>query len=305
MLYNLSIIYESILNVKKMVTSLKILDLGIAFFYDLMKIRLNPIKTTKRLLFVLFTTCSLGGQSQVYDMEKVYVNNYDSIMSKSDYLFVNKNGRILDSNKNGVIYKESFYSEGIPVGTWKLNYPNGKLRKVIEYDNNGNVVKWKRCYNEKTIIEIIPDSIIDIATILNIADFEESIFDKESVVIVPANEVQKRSAKAWEMSYFSTIIEHVSLDFSKVLSVLDKTTFSGQCYIYNYNKALSKEAVYRNGKQSVLKDYYYRGSKLKFEYLFYYGRLQSLTKYDSKGNVKKVSNEFKVENKLSAVTVYN
>ena len=288
-----------------MVTSLKILDLGIAFFYDLMKIRLNPIKTTKRLLFVLFTTCSLGGQSQVYDMEKVYVNNYDSIMSKSDYLFVNKNGRILDSNKNGVIYKESFYSEGIPVGTWKLNYPNGKLRKVIEYDNNGNVVKWKRCYNEKTIIEIIPDSIIDIATILNIADFEESIFDKESVVIVPANEVQKRSAKAWEMSYFSTIIEHVSLDFSKVLSVLDKTTFSGQCYIYNYNKALSKEAVYRNGKQSVLKDYYYRGSKLKFEYLFYYGRLQSLTKYDSKGNVKKVSNEFKVENKLSAVTVYN
>jgi antitoxin component YwqK of YwqJK toxin-antitoxin module len=242
----------------------------------------------KKILSLLFCISFINAIAQTYDLAPKYILNYETFESKGAYTNGNKNGRWVDSTKAGTIYKESFYNNGKPTGIWKIYYPDGNLRKEIGYDSKSHINLWRRYFDVVKRIEIIPDSIIDIPTIMKISTFEDDIFELESLVYVP---VDKRTNRTYRTNYASIVATNNNrskIDFSNILQVLNLTSFSGNCYVYNIDRTLRNEVNYKNGKQGIAKENFYRNKKLNYTYFFNETIMQNITKYDSKGNIKSV-----------------
>ncbi len=241
----------------------------------------------KYLFLLLLMAAFLRSSTQTYMVKKVYTMDYAPSEVKGNYKNGSREGEWIDSTKNGTIYQISYYSNGRPTGLWKLYYPDGKLRKEIEYDSLGNVLKWKRYSNNKTEVEIISDSYFSIQLITELANFEEKLFDIETSEYIPAKESERKNREALVAALVKTIDEKYSIDINNILNILEKNSFKGKCLIYNQDSLLKSEAIYSSGKPEV-KKFFYKKAKLKQMDLYIDNVLVENTTFNSDGSKKKV-----------------
>ena len=114
----------------------------------------------------------------------VEAQKYEEFESKGDIKNGVKEGRWIDVNKHGIIYKEYFYKNGKPIGTWKRFCPDGKIRNesFIVRDKVSNFKMYKPTLAS---VEIICDSGFSQIQYMSLLDYEEyfySFFDYFEII---------------------------------------------------------------------------------------------------------------------------
>jgi antitoxin component YwqK of YwqJK toxin-antitoxin module len=219
-----------------------------------------------------------------------YLFSYIHFTSQGKYINGLKDGKWLDVSDSGVIYVDGSYSKGIPISEWKINYPNGVLRKVKLYDSLGNIVKWTRYdFDKKKLLEIIPDSIITVPTMSLISSLEEHYFDLESIDYPPENIAAEQRQSLAVQGYYSTGYFHYSTyNVVHIADSLMTTKFNGKCLIFYETGNISNQYNYRNGTITDVRQFYYKNGKVNIEDVYVDNKIKRTIKYDEVGNVIKI-----------------
>lgn len=227
----------------------------------------------KKVFFVLFfLLLTLSSFSQ---NNKPNTEEYLEFTSYGSYDQDQKHGLWVDKNQFGTIYRIGEYDHGIPIGVWKVNYPNGSPRKITTYNNNGDIIKWVMLEKYNTIsIEIVADSIISPFLISSLASIEELLYEnpKASISIL-SNNKKHYVVYVRDIEYLKTFFHAFS--------------FSGKCIYYDNgkNNLIDAENFFKNGILTGKKYYYYKKGKIKKIYVYEGDQLKTKIFYDQTGNV--------------------
>lgn len=221
-------------------------------------------------MFLFLLTISSFSQNNKPNFEE-----YEEFTSYGSFDQDQKHGLWVDKNQFGTIYRIGEYDHGIPIGVWKVNYPNGTPRKITTYNNNGDIIKWVMFEKYNTIsIEIVADSIISPFVILYMANVEEVIFEKPNASLIVFSDNKSH--------HFVTVGDNEYLR-----NLLKIYSFSGKCTYYDNgkNNLIDSENFYKNGILTGKKHYYYKKGKIKKIYVYEGEQLKTKIFYDQNGNV--------------------
>ena len=240
-------------------------------------------------IIILLFVCNLkliSCQCQVYTLIGEVQNNYKPFKSMGEILNGYKNGKWIDIGDSGIIYVEGYYMEGIPVSQWKINYPNGTIRKEILYDSLGNIIYWAR-YDQakKKIIEIKPDSIIKVSTIKRISAAEEILYSNETTIYTSHSETP---LEAFNTAKFAQSVYSNSINYGGIIDALADSVFQGECNLFYESGNLANTAIYSKGIQTSVSRYYYRKNVLNIEDVYINKTLIKTIKYDAAGNIIRI-----------------
>ena len=208
---------------------------------------------------------------------------YQNFNSTGEMINGYKEGKWLDVSDSGVVYAESYYHKDIPYSTWKINFPDGSIRKEIKFDSLGNVIKWLRytALDNKKIIEIIPDSTIDTILYVSISYSEDFYFEYESKLYF-SEDIFNKNIKV------KTIIEDLlQSKIDKIIQDLKTFNFNGTFFLYNETGTIFNKIVIYNGEIKQNSKYYYRKGKIRDEEIYKEGRLYKTLTFDDTGNIIK------------------
>ncbi|HOW30367.1 MAG TPA: hypothetical protein PLP88_02270 [Bacteroidales bacterium] len=190
-------------------------------------------------------------------------------------------GKWQNVNANNVIYKEYYFDDnGQPIGVWKINFPDGRLRKEIEYVNTKvvRVTRYSRS-SDKHFEIISSEGLID-STYLDIENHEEDIFiseGKELKVAMKNDRGQVTSSGEWQYDYYGAI--------DGLVKVLINNKFTGTLDIWRINKDHWKKYSFKEGIYRSVVDSYKNGVIHSQEEYDERGKKTRITKFDEKGNI--------------------
>jgi len=103
------------------------------------------MKTYINLFFLIILSINLYAQnSQDISYKNESHLKYEKFDKQGNYQNNLPVGKWIDISKSGVIYREYYFDKtGKPSGIWSFNFPDGTIRKQIEYIDN-NIVRIKR-----------------------------------------------------------------------------------------------------------------------------------------------------------------
>lgn len=267
---------------------------GDVWVYDGNKLVIANYKNMKKkftnLLFI-FLVFSQGVfcQTKSYVLVQKYLFNYTHFTSQGNYTNGLKDGKWVDVSDSGVIYVDGYYSHGIPISEWKINYPNGVLRKATLYDSLGNIIRWTRYdLGTKKLLEIIPDSIITFSTMRLISGAEENYFDLESIDYSPDFDYRVTEAQARQELFGAGLYKFTTLNIVKIVDTLSHSDFQGKCLVYYESGNVSKQYNYKRGVITDVRQFYYKNGKVNIEDVYIDNKLKRSIKYDEAGNVIKI-----------------
>jgi len=257
------------------------------------------MNTMKIKLISFFLLCIMLSQSSMgqliitgYELEKKILFTYDEFQKIGEFSYAMKNGKWVDLSDSNIVYAEEYYFKGIPVSTWKINFPNGKLRKEIAYDNDstGNIIKWTRFNLEtKKIIEIIPDSFIAPNIMALISCFEEKMYEYESKTYISVT--SRRDDEFGINRALGTIMAENAnaIDInSEIKNRLQSSKFQGKYLFFNDSGYISSKIIFNKGVIVCQNKYYFKKGRIKYEDIYDSTKLSKTTKYDKSGNIIKV-----------------
>ncbi|HPT02165.1 MAG TPA: hypothetical protein PLJ84_06175 [Bacteroidales bacterium] len=190
-------------------------------------------------------------------------------------------GKWLNVNFNNIVYKEYYFDEfGKPVGTWKLFYPNGSLRKEMEYENN-RVVRYTRFSMDSVkCFELITNEGFSDSLYFKIENHEEDIFDAEgrvSEIIFRNLNGRVESKRVFIYDYYEGVDD--------LIKILNAEKFTGTIDVWNVNKDHWKKNIFKEGNYRSIVDSYKQGVLQYQKEYDENGKKARITKYDEKGNV--------------------
>lgn len=230
-------------------------------------------------LIILISFTSLNIKAQWHSFETTYTTDYETFESKGEFKNNKKDGKWIEVNKKGIVYTESYYNEGIPIGIWKINYPNGQIRKQIEYDSLGNITKWSRFINNAKQVEVLPTKYFENKIISLLSNIENEWFDTESAI--------SKSQPKESSAYGSMTITYIP-KYELIIKNLKINGFNGKCLMYLENGKLASLNVIENGANPESSIFFYSNGYLKYEDKYINGKLYSTIKYDMNGNIIKI-----------------
>lgn len=190
----------------------------------------------------------------------VNAQKYKEYESKGETVNGIKEGRWINVNNDGVIYKEYFYKNGKPVGNWKNFCPDGKIRNESVILNN-KVVNFKIYKPNMASIEIMYDSGFSDKQYLKLLDFEDYFYNDQlykkslednGVKLVP------RYKDEWKDKLNSTVyslnikvkvrINYVDGSVQSELTVEKDKGISQIDYYYDKQNRVKRKEFFENGK---------------------------------------------------------
>ena len=236
--------------------------------------------------FLIFNKFAI---SQWYDMIPYKIMEYENFIIKGDSLDNNRHGKWIKVSDSGIVYSESFYNKGIPVDTWKVNFPDGILRKQTSFNDSGDVIKLSRfSINEKLLFEIKPDIIISYPCLKVINELEQKIFDKESVVYV--HEDALSSGRNFKIPISTMYFSYVEL-LEEINDLLCDYGFNGVYLNYYESGNLALKNIIEDDKKIAQWRYYYNNKGILTRNDVFIGKeLSKIIKYDKDGNIRKTKN---------------
>ena len=140
------------------------------------------MKTYLGIFVILFLTIEL--HSQYYQRTKCINESrlkYENFDKQGEYQKGRPVGKWLDISKQGVIYKEyTFDVNGKPCGIWSFNFPDGNIRKQVEFIDN-KIIRIKRYHlGGGEFFEINLNQTIEDSIYQQFQDLEEELFYNEN-----------------------------------------------------------------------------------------------------------------------------
>lgn len=229
------------------------------------------------LIFICITCLNLN--AQWHSFETTYTTDYEAFESKGEFKDNKKDGKWIEVNKKGTIYTESYYNEGIPIGIWTINYPNGQIRKLIEYDSLGHIIKWSRFKNNVKQVEVLPIKYFDNRIISLLSNIENEWFDTESAI-------SKSQPK--ESSAYGSMTIAYKPKYELIINNLKNNGFNGKCLMFYESGNLGSVNIIENGTNPESSIFFYSNGYLKYEDKYFNGELYSTIKYDKMGKILKI-----------------
>ena len=236
-----------------------------------------------KLILIFLILISLQGYTQSSRAKAVTLRTdfweYKAFTSFGTYQNNKKHGVWKDVTSEGVVYGESEYREGIPIGTWKVYSALGILRHVTIYDSYGNILKWTSFdLNGLKHIDIIGDPHINPSLLSIVLIFEKIVYSSKTKTTIdyPSGLYFKASG--------GTIL------FPYLKNTLEEMKFTGTSTLFENGKRNrpSIKYFYTSGTETKKHYYNYSGKRLKSISVYQYDIFVGKTYYDKKGNVKKV-----------------
>ena len=225
---------------------------------------------------------------------EIIAQEYDSLDIKfNSYLMYNQDGEVVDGKKigkwidrglNGIMYRERYYgTDETPVGTWKIYYPSGRIRKETQY-NDGKVVRWSKFIDDYKILEIECEAGLEDSTYIELTFLEDIVFASEG-------NFKLRDTKSFLYDYKMNEDIYEIMDTPEAiphyLQILQRDASETKLtFWYPYVK-LCREYSIANGKMHK-KAYEYRKDLLISVKEYFNHELVMKTTYDKKGNVKRI-----------------
>jgi antitoxin component YwqK of YwqJK toxin-antitoxin module len=244
----------------------------------------------KIFLTLIVTISCYSSFSQGIEVKKITLFEYKKFESRGEMLNGQKSGKWIDIANDSIIYLEAYYDKGKPVSNWKINYPDGTIRKQIEYDSLGNIIKWSRFLKTNKIYDINPDSIIEPMIMYKISSIEENLFNDESWEYQPVITSIVNKQTAYNAASMMNNVKLQQMNYNKIHDVLLNTTFSGQCLRYANGKMISKSII-KNGRLIEQRRYFYKRNRLRTECVFIDNKLVKELLYNKDGNLIKGKNK--------------
>lgn len=190
-------------------------------------------------------------------------------------------GKWLNVNMNNIVYKEYYFDDfGKPVGTWKLFFPNGRLRKEIAYENN-HVVRFARFSSDSAkSFELITNQGFSDSLYRKIEDLEEEMFDAEGrdrEIIMRNLNGTVRSKSVYVYDFYKAM--------DVLIDILIDEKYTGTIDVWYINKDHWKKNIFKEGNYRAIVDSYKKGVLQNQKEYDERGLKVRITKFDEKGNI--------------------
>jgi antitoxin component YwqK of YwqJK toxin-antitoxin module len=227
------------------------------------------MKNVQIVAFILFAF--------IFKNQDVIAQQYDEFESKGEIVNGFKEGKWVDVNKNGVVYKEYFYKSGTPTGTWKTFCPNGQIRNESVILNE-KILSYKIYRPNLASVVISCDSGFSKKQYLKLVDFENYFYKDQlykkglqdnGMKLTPLYENEwKEKLNTTIHSLYMNV--EVSLNYSNglVQSLMSFDKVKGLLqvdYLYDKHDLVKRKNFYENGKQT--KSIFYKNGVLEKEEL--------------------------------------
>lgn len=238
-------------------------------------------RTITLLIISILIDFSVIGQDFKPVARRYQLNKYDNSKEIGEKINGKKNGKWLLISDSNVVYLESYYINGIPVGIWKSYFPDGLLRIEKRFDSTGLLKKWTRYryrQDNKKMIEIHSNN-ISVSLEIELDNFELKLYEKQNVGI-----------GGYNLNYDGPIY-YAPIELSDLTAVneeLSRNNFIGELHIYYASGREAQKSVYVNGKQSNRYEYYYKKGILKSVKVFSSNVLEKEVIYNKDGSIKKI-----------------
>jgi antitoxin component YwqK of YwqJK toxin-antitoxin module len=192
-------------------------------------------------------------------------------------------GKWQNVNANNIIYKEYYFNDdGQPTGIWKINFPDGKIRKEIEYVDSKLVRMTRFSRNSDRQFEIITLEGLNDSTYMKIEIHEEEIFiseGKESKWEMKDERGHVTSSREWQYDYYGGM--------DGLIKILINNKFTGTLDIWRINKDHFKKCTFKEGRYFTTLDSFKNGILISQEEFNEEGKKVKSTKFDENGIVIK------------------
>jgi antitoxin component YwqK of YwqJK toxin-antitoxin module len=208
-----------------------------------------------------------------YTQEIKYKNEprlkYEKFEKQGQYQNYVQVGKWQDISKNGVVYKEYYFDKnGKPFGIWTFNFPDGTIRKQIEFIDT-KIIRFKRFYiGGGDFFEVKLNQTIEDSVYQELQKFEEEIFFNENTsqkIIVDGYDARK-----YTFQYDPYLATRNLLDF------FSSRKINCDIDLWNTKGNLWRKWSYLNGE--IIEIYYNYDKKNK---------LESQTEYKNNKKIKK------------------
>lgn len=245
--------------------------------------------------FMMIALTAQGQMPVMLDMTKPmrgYALNkhYKEFESIGETLHGSKHGIWKDIHADSVIYVIGEYDNGLPVGKWEINFPDGSPRKVIYYNEQGIPVKWERYHLSQKMAEInSPDGIsayaLDIISSYEKMIFEDQLRDFKSHTVRRHYEYAYGGSET-TFSYYERITDpyKMLLDMTKVLI---RTKLDCEYKLWDVDNHLMKEFTFHDGEEVERISNFYVNGRHKRQYIYENDVLVKEISYNRKGEIKK------------------
>ncbi|WP_095072618.1 toxin-antitoxin system YwqK family antitoxin [Tenacibaculum jejuense] len=208
----------------------------------------------------------------------IYEEYKEGFRNDDEYFNKLTNGNWKEFHENGTIAEEFSTKNGIIVGTHKIFYANNKLKKVINYNDEGDEVGEKISFhkngNKTSYTHYDENGKKDMTkTFFENGNISEELTLKNGVMLIFKEYYNTKDNKLKSISYYDergngnkTSYTHYDENGKKDMT---KTFFE--------NGNISKEEILKSGVLVTIKEYYHNTKDIK---------LRSITYYDEKGEYK-------------------
>ncbi len=190
--------------------------------------------------------------SQIYVLSKDTLTIYKQSKFKGNNYKGHKIGLWVELSTDGTIYSEKNYdSLGYRSGQWKINFPNGDPRIIIDYSND-HPVKWTIIRFKHKIAEVSSDTLIPDETFECLEKFENNMFNFE-----------KYSVDRWSVGYKGTPYQGMYSnridpfeEVNSISKILITQKFIGILLVWNKNNTINNKREYSlRGEYKIIYSY--------------------------------------------------
>lgn len=192
-----------------------------------------------------------------------------------------KTGIWKDVSVDGIVYRVGEYQNGIPVGLWRINYPDGTIRKTLVFDSLGSMVYWARYYQDVKIVEVsfmkgVPKYLFN-----RISEYEQKLFGYELMQYQTNTEhesIGNMQGYSYRAFYFD-----VTKVFDEMPDLLKSYNGTFKVKYWHLNGLPRTTYFFSNGTETKRIYFEFKNKKLKRKRIYYYGKLALMETYNKDG----------------------
>jgi len=224
-------------------------------------------------------------QSQTITIIHEDRNYYNTVEQKGSYYQGKPVGKWLDVSNDSIIYKEYYYdSLGVPCNTWRLFYPDGKLRKEFQFIES-RVAKYTRySLNSDKQIELSSSRGIYENVLKKVNDLEERMFITEGrrreVIYNEGMGHSREYGTKWVMDYYKV------MDW--FIEEATDSLFSGNLDLWHEDGRHWKRYTFEAGRVKYISDIQDWKRNLVEQDEYDSGKLLKKTFYNTDGTIKRI-----------------
>jgi len=218
---------------------------------------------------------------------KYIMEDYKDFKEYGDFRNGEKDGYWQTIGIDSTVYVSGSYIDGMQVGLWTVNYPDGSVRYTEIFDSLGWPVEWNRYYNTRKVVSIFRPQGFSEEGYEAIIGVEARIFNKEFHEYQTGTSYQQTDyQQGWSYNYYEIDVVRSCSQFDLFLKA-SEVEYVVIEYTYP-DELISREYVLGKNAIARLRVFEYKNKKLKkVEYYEYEKQVKTET-YDKEGNVAKV-----------------